>query len=90
MIAGGGGIEALDELSECGTVGVRRGITLQDDPQIVCIFKPPAGSTLPKFDGGPRRHCESSRSRKIARDLMNLRGCEAVHFLLFTATEKEG
>src|SRR5712664_350938 len=89
MISGRDGIKALNELCDGGTVRVRRGITLQHDAQVIRASGLLAGSALPEFNGGPGRYRRRSRSRQISGDLMNLRGCEAVLFLLSTTARKK-
>jgi hypothetical protein len=88
MILGRDGTEALEKLGDCGTARICRGIILQHDTQVIRASGLLAGSALPKFNGGPGRHRARSRSRQLARDLVNLRGREAVFFVFFTATGK--
>jgi len=88
MISGRGSIETLHELCDCGTVRVRRRIIVQHNTQVIRVSGLLGGSTLPESDGGSGRHRRRGRSRQIARDLVNLRGREAVLFFLFAATAK--
>ncbi len=88
MISDRHGIETLNELCDCGTVRVCRQIILQHDTQVIRVSQLLAGSALPEFNGGPSRYCRGGRSRQIARDLMNLRGPEAVLFVLLATTGK--
>ena len=88
MISGRDGIEILNELCDCGTVRVCRGIILQHDAQVIRVTRLLAGSGLSEFNGGPGRYRRRSRSCQIARDLVNLRGREAVLFALFATTAK--
>jgi len=43
---------------------------------------------LAELNGGPGRYRRSGRSRQVARDLVNLRGREAVLFVLFATAKK--
>ena len=88
MFSGRDGIEIPNELCDCGAVRVSRGIILQHNAQVIRASGLLAGSALPKFDGGPGRYRGRSRSRQIARDLVNLRGREAVLIVLLAATGK--
>jgi hypothetical protein len=69
-------------------VRICRRIILQHDTQVIRVSGLLAGSALPKFNGGPGRHRGRSRSRQRARDLVNMRGGEAVRFVFFAATGK--
>ena len=88
MISGRDGTEALQKPGDCGAVGISRGIILQHDTQVIHVSGLLAGSALPEFNGGPGRHRGRSRSRQLARDLVNLRGREAVFFVFLTATRE--
>src|SRR6267143_6270557 len=88
MILGRDGTEALEKLGDCGTVRICRRIILQHDAQVIRVSGLLAGSALPEFNGGPGRYRGRSRSRQIARDLVNLRGREAVLIVLLAATGK--
>src|SRR6267378_3647436 len=88
MFSGRDGIEIPNELCDCGAVRVSRRIIPQHDAQVIRASGLLAGSALPKFDGGPGRYRGRSRSRQIARDLVNLRGREAVLIVLLAAPEK--
>jgi hypothetical protein len=86
MISGRDGGEALKKLGDCGAVRICREIILQHDTQVIRVSGLLAGSSLPEFNGSPGRHCGRSRSRQLARDLVNLRGREAVLFVFLAAT----
>ena len=88
MILGRNGTEALEKLGDCGAVRIWRRIILQHDAQVIRVSGLLAGSALPDFNGGPGRHRGRSRSRQLARDLVNMRGREAVRFVSFAATGK--
>ena len=88
MILSRDGTEALNKPGDCGTVRICRGIILQHDTQVIIVSGWPAGSALPEFDGRPGRYRRRGRRRQIARDLVNLRGREAVLFVFFAATGK--
>src|SRR5882762_321528 len=89
MFSGRDGIEIPNELCNCGAVRVSRGIILQHDAQVIRASGLLAGSALPEFDRGPGRRSRRSRGRQIARDLVNLRGREAVLIILLAATGKD-
>jgi len=88
MIPGRDGIETLNELCDYSTVRICRRIILQHDTQVIRGSGLVAGSALPELNGGTGRYCGSGRNCQIARDLVNLRGCEAVLFALFATTAK--
>ncbi len=56
MIAGCDGIETLNELCDCCTVGVCRAIIFQHDAQVIRASGLLAGSALAEFNGSPGRH----------------------------------
>src|SRR6266481_1281613 len=85
MISGRDGSEALKKPGDRGAVRICRGILLQHDTQVIHVSGLLAGSALPEFNGGPGRHSGRSRSRKLARDSVNLRGREAVFFVFLAA-----
>ncbi len=88
MILGRDDTQALEKLGDCGTVRICRGIIPQHDTQVIRGSGLLAGSALPESNGGPGRYGGSRRSRQIARDLVNLRGREAVLFVVLAATGK--
>ena len=88
MILGRDGSEALEKLGDCSAVRICRGIILQHDTQVIRVSGLLAGSALPEFNGGPGGHRGRSRSRQLARDMVNLRGREAVRFVFFAAAGK--
>jgi hypothetical protein len=88
MISGRDGTEALENPGDCGAVRICRGIILQHDTKVIHVSGLPTGSALPKFNGRPRRDRRRSRRRQLARDLVNLRGREAVLIVLLAATGK--
>jgi|ERR1700674_794643 hypothetical protein len=88
MILGRDGTEALEKLGDCGALRISRGIILQHDTQVIRVSGLLAGRALAEFNGGPGRYRGRSRRRQLARDLVNLRGREAVHFVFFAAIGK--
>src|SRR5256885_423104 len=88
MILGRDSMETFDELCDYGMLGVRRGVILQHDTQVILVSGLLAGSALPEFDGRPGRYRSRGRRRQIARDLVNLCGGEAVFLTLLATTGK--
>ena len=88
MISRSDAVETLNELGDGGTVRIRRGIILQHDAQVIRASALLAGTALPKLNRSPGRNRRRSYGRQIARNLVNLRGREAVFFFLFATAGK--
>ena len=86
MISRSHAVETLNELGDGGTVRIRRGIILQHDAQVIRASALLAGTALPKLNCSPGRNRRRSCGRQIARNLVNLRGREAVFFFFFAPT----